>query len=117
MQRRKGRSSSEARDVFEVGTHTSVPDYAMFRLVCKDVANELGISAELVSKLYRQFIHYSLKEVFPEPNPRNLPNDKLLHPRRIMTIPGIASLEVTEKSLKHWHYINDAIQAKKNNSK
>lgn len=107
------RRTSDRWEAFEGGEHTPAPDYAMFNLVCKDVATELGLNQKLVSTVYKQFLHYSLKEVFPESEPRSLSDEELLNPRRIMSVPGIASLEVTKKSLLHWQHINDAIQAKK----
>ena len=96
-------------------SHIPAPDYAMFDLVCREAAQVLGLSAKEVRDIYIEFIDCSLKSALPEPNPGSLSDEELLHPRRIIQIPGVASLEVTENSLRHWRRIQKAIEHNKQN--
>lgn len=96
-------------------TRIPAPDYAMFDLVCRDTAQLLGLSQKEVRNIYVEFIDCSLKLTLPEANPGTLTDEELLHPKRRIQIPGVASLEVTENSLRHWRRIQKAIEYNKNN--
>lgn len=111
---RKSRKTSEREQTLG-NAHIPAADYAMFGLVCSESAQLLGLSAKEVRDTYVNFIEYSLKKVLPEKNPGSLSDEELLYPRRIIQIPGIASLEVTENSLRHWRRIQRAIEYNKKN--
>lgn len=96
--------------------HIPLPDYAMFKLVCRDAAQLLGIPANEVRRVYVEFIECSVKMALPESNPGELSDEELLVPRRRIQIPGVASLEVTEKSIRHWRRIQKAILHNKTNN-
>ena len=104
------RRSSDRYEAFDCGERIPLPDYAMFYKACDEVGKELGISGNEIARIYKDFIAQSLYMMFPEGNPRDISDEKLLSPRRIMHIPKIASLEVTERSLWHWHKVHDAIK-------
>ena len=95
--------------------HIPAPDYAMFDLVCSEAAQVLGLSTKEVRSIYVEFIDCSLKSVLPEQDPGSLSDEALLNPRRLIQIPGIASLEITENSLRHWRRIQKAIELNKQN--
>ena len=96
-------------------TSIPAPDYAMFDLVCRDTAQLLGLSQKEVRNIYVEFIDCSLKLALPEANPGTLNDKELLHPKRRIQIPDVASLEITENSLRHWRRIQKAIEYNKNN--
>jgi hypothetical protein len=95
--------------------HIPAPDYAMFDVVCSEAAQVLGLNAKEVRDIYVKFIDCSLKSALPEQNPGSLSDNQLLYPRRIIQIPGVASLEITENSLRHWRRIQKAIEHNKQN--
>lgn len=103
------------RELLLGNAHIPAPDYAMFDLVCSEAAQILGLSAKEVRSIYIEFIDRSLKTALPESNPGSLSDEELLNPRRIIQIPGVASLEVTENSLRHWRRIQKAIEHNKQN--
>jgi hypothetical protein len=86
----------------------------VFNSICSDVAYPLGLSAKDVRDLYVEFIDHSVGAALPEDRPRDLTDEQLLNPRRIIRIPKVASLEVTRKSLAHWRRVRERITAKKN---
>lgn len=104
------RRSSDRYEAFDGGERIPLPDYAMFYKACDEVGKELGIPGNEIARIYKGFIAQSLCMMFPEGNPRDISDEKLLSPRRIIHIPKIASLEVTERSLWHWHKVHDAIK-------
>ena len=111
----KGRKRrTEKYSVFEGGERIPTPDYAVFNSICSDVAYPLGLSAKDVRDLYVEFIDHSVGAALPEDRPRDLTDEQLLNPRRIIRIPKVASLEVTRKSLAHWRRVRERITAKKN---
>ena len=111
------RRSLDRYELFEGGERIPLPDYAMFRKACEEAGQELGINGGEVERVYRKFIRYSLDLLLPEKNPRSLPDEALLTPRRIMKVPGIASCEITKRSLWHWHKIEYAIRRKREETK
>lgn len=95
--------------------HIPAPDYAMFDVVCREAAQVLGLSAKEVRDIYVEFIDCSLRSALPEANPGSLSDEELLHPRRLIQIPHVASLEITENSLRHWRRVQKAIEYNKQN--
>jgi hypothetical protein len=114
MPRKKSRKQGE-REQLLGSERIPAPDYAMFDLVCSESAQVLGMSAKEVRSIYVNFIEHSLKMELPEDNPGSLSDTELLNPRRRIQIPGIASLEVTGNSLRHWRRIQKAIEYNKQN--
>lgn len=114
MSRRNSRKKGE-REQLLGSSKIPAPDYAMFDLVCSESAQMLGLSTKEVHDIYVNFVEYSLKMALPEDNPGSLSDTELLNPRRRIQIPGIASLEVTDKSLRHWRRIQKAIEQNKQN--
>lgn len=109
MEKETRKRASDEYGIFEVGDRIPLPDYAMFNEACKEAALELGMKPKDVIRIYKNFIACSLNMLFPEDNPRSLSDEELLHPRRILHVPKVASLEVTEKSLWHWRKVQEAI--------
>ena len=114
MPRKRSRKQGE-REQLLGPARIPAPDYAMFDLVCSESAQLLGLSAKEVRNIYVNFVEYSLKRALPEGSPGSLSDTELLNPRRRIQIPGIASLEVTENSLRHWRRIQKAIEQNKQN--
>ena len=106
----KRRRRAEALDA---GEHLSVPDYAMFRQACDEAGKELGLPGSTVSSIYRRFLNHSLTLMFPDGDPRQMTDEKLLSRRRILRVPFIASMEVTAKALRHWRNAEAAVNRKK----
>lgn len=111
------RRSSDKYSIFESGDHIPRPDLAAFKDVCREAAQKLGMDWEDVFKIYKTYIEYSIKMTFPEDKPRELDDEVLLTPRRIMNIRGIASAEVTPSSLWGWRQIESRIKNKRNKTK
>lgn len=111
------RRSSDRYSAFEGGEHIPVPDYAMFRKACEMAAKELGLPFLTVCKLYRDYVSTSIGLMLPEDNPGALSDEELLHPRRRIQIPHVATAEITEKSLYRWRAIQQRIKDKKEQNK
>lgn len=107
------RRGSDRYSVFDSGDPIPRPDLSMFKQVCRDAAQELGMDWKEVYRLYKLYVYYSLKMAFPEDNPRDLTDDDLLNPRRIITIRGICTAEVTESSLWGFRQMQKNIENKK----
>lgn len=107
------RRTNERYEVFDAGDKIPLPDYSVFSSVCKEAAAELGMDKDELIRLYKRYVDVSLELMFPEGNPRNLPDEALLSPRRIIRIPGIVTAEVTERSLHRWRKIEEAIRNKR----
>lgn len=108
------RRSSDRWAAFDGGEHIPVPDFAVFRSVCDDVGKKLGIKGSEVYRLYKAYISCSVELLFPENKPGELTDEELLTPRRRIQIPHVASLEVTENSLRRWRIIQRNIRNKRN---
>ena len=106
------RRSSDRYEAFEGGEHIPVPDYAMFDKACELAAAKLGMKADLVRRIYKDYINCSIELMLPEPNPKELSDDELLNPRRRIQIPHVAAIEVTKKSLYRWRMIEQRIKNK-----
>jgi len=106
------RRSSDRYEAFEGGEHIPTPDYAMFRKACDDAAKKLGLKADDVYKLYKNYLNLSIELLFPEPSPKELTDNELLEPRRRIQIPHVAVIEVTKKSLYRWRRIEQKIKNK-----
>lgn len=113
MPKGRKRRADSRYDVFDPGDKISLPDYKMFEEVCREAAQELGMNKDKLLSLYKHYVDVSLELMFPEGEPRTLPDELLLHPRRMIRIPGIVTAEVTEKSLKRWRKIEAIIKSKK----
>lgn len=120
MPKGRRRRKKDKYSLFDDGGRIPLPDYAIFNAVCSEVGAEIGLSPKEVRRIYVEFVEQSLLLALPEPNPGSLPNDALLNPRRIIRIPGVASLEITDKSLRHFRKVQSMIEYSKkmkNNNK